>query len=54
MPLGLALSEKQTPQVVEKVEKPKEQMGGLESSEVLRRQMLYPTELRALRLSFSF
>jgi len=47
--LGLALSEKQTPQVVEKIEKPKEQMEGLESSIVLRRQTLYPTELRAPR-----
>jgi len=45
--LGLALSEKQIPQVVEKIEKPKEQMEGLESSVVLRRQTLYPTELRA-------
>ncbi len=47
VPLGLALSEKQTPQVVEKVEKPKEQMEGWELSVVLRRQTLYPTELRA-------
>ena len=38
VPLGLALSEKQTPQVVEKIEKPKEQIEGLESSIVLRRQ----------------
>jgi hypothetical protein len=36
--LGLALSEKQTPQIVEKIEKPKEQIEGLESSFVLRRQ----------------
>ena len=36
--LGLALSEKQTSQVVEKSEKPKEQMQGLESSVVLKRQ----------------
>jgi hypothetical protein len=42
--LGLALSEKQTPQVVEKVEKPKEQIEGLESSFVLRRQTLFPPE----------
>ena len=34
---GLALTEKQTPQVVEKIEKPKEQMEGLESSVMLRR-----------------
>ena len=47
MRLGLALSEKQTPQVVEKIEKPKEQIEGLESSVVLRRQTLYPPELRA-------
>jgi hypothetical protein len=47
LPLGLALSEKQMPQVVEKIEKEKEQMEGLESSVVLRRQTLYPTELRA-------
>lgn len=36
--LGLALSEKQNPQVVEKIEKPKEQIEGVESSIVLRRQ----------------
>jgi hypothetical protein len=48
--LGLALSEKQTPQVVEKIEKPKEKMEGLEPGVVLRRQTLFPTELRA-RLS---
>jgi hypothetical protein len=41
------LSEKQTPQVVEKVEKPKEQMEGLEASVVLRRQTLFATERRA-------
>jgi hypothetical protein len=45
--LGLALSEKQTPQIVEKIEKPKEQMEGLEPGFVLRRQTLFPTELRA-------
>jgi hypothetical protein len=50
--LGLALSEKQTPQVVEKIEKPKEQIEGLESSVVLRRQTLYPTELRAHGVNF--
>ena len=32
------MSEKQTPQIVEKIEKPKEQIEGLESSFVLRRQ----------------
>jgi hypothetical protein len=36
--LGLALSEKQNPQVVEKIEKPKEQLEAVESSVVLRRQ----------------
>ena len=46
--LGLALSEKQTPQIVEKIEKPKDQMEGLESSFVRRRQTLYPTELRRI------
>jgi hypothetical protein len=51
--LGLALSEKQNPQVVEKIEKPKEQMEGLELSVVLRRQTLYPTELRARGRSHS-
>ena len=40
--LGLALSEKQNPQVIEKIEKPKEQIEGLESSVVLRRQTLFP------------
>jgi hypothetical protein len=45
--LGLALSEKQTPQIVENIEKPQEQMEGLEVSFVLRRQTLFPTELRA-------
>ena len=38
VPLGLALSEKQTPRVVENIEKPKKQMEALESSVVLRRQ----------------
>jgi hypothetical protein len=42
MPLGLALSEKQTLQVNEKIEKPKKQMEGLESRVVLRSQTLYP------------
>jgi len=32
------LSEKQTPQVIEKIEKAKKQMEGLESSVTLRRQ----------------
>jgi hypothetical protein len=39
--LGLALSEKQIPQLVEKIEKPKEQIEGVESSMVLRRQTLH-------------
>jgi hypothetical protein len=43
----VSLSEKQTPQVVEKVEKPKERIEGVESSVVLRSQTLFPTELRA-------
>jgi hypothetical protein len=43
----VALSEKQTPQVVEKAEKPKVRMEGVESSVVLRIQTLFPTELRA-------
>ena len=47
VPLGLALSEKQTPQIVEKIEKPKVQIEGLESSVVLRTQTLFPTELQA-------
>jgi hypothetical protein len=50
--LGLALSEKQTPQVVGNIGKPNELMEGLELSIVLRRQMLYPTELRAHPLLF--
>ncbi len=45
--LGLALSEKQTPQVVENHERPNERMESLESRFVLRRQTLYLTELRA-------
>jgi hypothetical protein len=45
--LGLALSAKRTPQIVEKIEKSKEQMDGVESSIVLRRQTLYPIEQRA-------
>jgi hypothetical protein len=40
--LRLALSEKQTPQIVEKIQNPKEQIEGVESSAVLRRQTLYP------------
>jgi hypothetical protein len=42
----VALSEKQAPQVVEKVEKPNVRMEGVESSVVLRSQTLFPTELR--------
>jgi hypothetical protein len=42
--LGLALTEKQNPQVVEKIETPKEQIEGVESSIVLRRQTLFPPE----------
>ena len=38
--LGLALSEKQTPQVIEKIETPTEQMEGLESRVALRRQTI--------------
>jgi hypothetical protein len=53
VPWGLALSEKQTPQVIEEVEKPNEQMEGLESSVVFRRQMLYLRELR-MRQASSF
>jgi hypothetical protein len=37
VPLGLALSQRQTPQVVEKIEKPNEQIEDLEPSVVLRR-----------------
>ena len=40
----------ETPQVVEKSEKAKQQMEGVEASVVLRRQTLFPTELRARKL----
>lgn len=40
--LGLALSEKQIPQVIEKIESWNQMMGLLERGRVLRRQMLYP------------
>jgi hypothetical protein len=46
-PLRLVSSEKQIPQVVENIEKGKSQMGLLEPDAGLRRQTLYPTELRA-------
>jgi hypothetical protein len=45
--LGIALSEKQIPQVVENIENSCERMEALERVAVLRRQMLYPAELRA-------
>jgi len=45
--LRLALSEKQIPQVVEYPEKRCERIESLEPAFVLRRQMLYPAELRA-------
>jgi hypothetical protein len=44
--LGLALSEKQIPQVIENTEKRSESMETLEQAVVLRRQTLFPTELR--------
>ena len=44
--LGIALSEKQIPQVVENIENCSERMEALERVVVLRRQMLYPAELR--------
>jgi hypothetical protein len=47
--LGLASSEKQIPQVIENIEKWSESMEALERVGVLRRQMLYPAELRARR-----
>ena len=47
--LGIALSEKQIPQVVVTTEKWCERMEELERTVVLRRQMLYPAELRARR-----
>jgi hypothetical protein len=45
--LGIALSEKQIPQVVENIENSCVRMEALERVAVLRRQMLYPAELRA-------
>ena len=45
--LGLALSEKQIPQVVENLRSGCEPKEALERVAVLRRQMLYPPELRA-------
>ena len=45
--MGIALSEKQIPQVVVNTEKWCERMEELERAFVLRRQTLYPTELRA-------
>jgi hypothetical protein len=42
MPLGLALTEKQIPQITENTEKPKEQIEGVESSFAIRRQTLTP------------
>jgi hypothetical protein len=44
--MGLALSEKQIPQVVEKIEKPQEQMEGLESSVVLRSYAIQKSKCR--------
>ena len=54
--LGLASSEKQTPQVVENLRSGGEPKEALERVAVLRRQMLYPPELRALagRIQFDF
>jgi hypothetical protein len=49
----MELSEKQTHQVVEKIEKQKEQIEGLESSVVLTRQTLFATEPRARAKLFS-
>ena len=45
--LGLPLSEKQIPQVIENLESGGEPKEALERVAVLRRQMLYPPELRA-------
>jgi hypothetical protein len=45
--LGLLLSEKQIPQVIEKPERGCESKELLEWAAVLRRQVLYPPELRA-------
>jgi len=48
--LGIALSEKQIPQVVEIIENRSERMEALEGAAVLRRQRLYPAELRVRTL----
>jgi hypothetical protein len=47
--LGIALSEKQIPQVVEIIENRSERMEALEGVAVLRRQMPYPAELQTRR-----
>jgi hypothetical protein len=47
IPLGLALSEKQIPQVIEKFESRDKSQEASERVTLLRRQMLYPPELRA-------
>jgi hypothetical protein len=49
--LGLALSEKQIPQIVENADKRYERMEALERVAVLRRQMVYADELRARGLA---
>jgi hypothetical protein len=46
-PLGLAFERKQMPQVNENTENRTKRKEALERWHVLRRQMLYPTELRA-------
>ena len=50
--LELALSEKQNPQNVEKTESVHELRGALETVTVVRRQVLYPPELRAHSMSY--
>jgi hypothetical protein len=45
----LALSEKQIPQLVENLESGVESKEALETPGLLRRQVLYPPELRARR-----
>jgi hypothetical protein len=45
---GLASSEKQIPQIIGNIENAKQGMELLEVGMVLRRQTLYPSELRAL------
>ncbi len=52
--LGLALSEKQFPQIVENVRSRAQERDALERRVVLRRQMLYPPELRAREQSTEF